>query len=224
MPSRSEVRVLQRSQVEVAQMARNELAGWWATIDKSDLNALRAEVERFFPMLIEDYGEVASTAAADWYDQIYRERPRLSQMRNEDIARARARWALGHAFQGDPDAAIGALKVVAAEMVREFGRDTIISSAGLNKRMFGRVPAGSDPCAWCLMLASRGFAYHSEEDAKPMRKSHYGECNCEVVPDDGQIPEGYDPDAMYKIYESVHARFDNDRDVAQKLRHKYGLR
>src|SRR5690625_531951 len=74
MPSGADVAIRRGGQERAAQQARNELAGWWATIDKSDPVKLRAEVERFFPVLVESYGEVAATAAADWYDMIYAER------------------------------------------------------------------------------------------------------------------------------------------------------
>lgn len=204
-------------------MARTELAGWWATIDKSNPMNIRREVEEFFPILVEEYGNVASTVAADWYEEIYNERPRMSNLTNEERARARARWAIGGAFTGEMDKALGALSIVGAELVREFGRDTVMQSSRMNKRMFARVPAGPDPCAWCLMLASRGFAYHSESDAKPMTQSHYGTCNCELVAADGQVPDGYDPDALYEQYSSVHSKGDTAEQVAAKLRAKYGI-
>lgn len=223
MPSRADVRLLQLGQKRVTQMARNDLAAWWATIDKTDLDALRAEVERFFPVLIEEYGATAETVAADWYEQIYRERPRLAQgLANEEIARARARWAIGEAWRGNPAQALSTLQLVTDEMVRQFGRDTVMRSAKSNKRMFARVPRG-DTCSWCLMLASRGFAYHSAELAGKMAKFH-GDCDCEIVPDDGVIPDGYDADAMYEQYKSVHQTGDTDKDVAAKLRAKYGLK
>lgn len=225
MPSRADVRMLQQGQQRVAQMARNELAGWWATIDKSDLTALRTEVERFFPLLVESYGEVAATAAADWYDVIYEERPRMAAgMRNEDIARARARWAIGEAWRGDAPQALSTLSLVADEMVRQFGRDTIVRSAGANKRMWARVPAGSETCAFCLTMASRGFAYHSKEDAGGIAPDKFhGGCDCEIVADDGEVPRGYDPDRMYEIYKDSHQSGDTLSQVVMKLREKHGV-
>ena len=57
MPSRADVAILRGGQERAAQQARNELAGWWATTSKSDLTKFRAEVERFFPVLVESYGQ-----------------------------------------------------------------------------------------------------------------------------------------------------------------------
>lgn len=216
--------MLQMGQQRVAQMARNELAGWWATIDKSDPVKLRAEVERFFPVLVESYGEVAATAAADWYDMIYAERPRMAAgMRNEDIARARARWAIGKAWEGDVPQALSTLQLVTDEMVRQFGRGTIVQSAGANKRMWARIPSGSETCPYCLTMASRGFAYHTKEAAGGLNPDKFhGGCDCEIVADDGKVPKGYDPDKMYKIYEDVHEQGDTLSDVVVKLRAKHG--
>lgn len=45
MPTRAEVVGLRRSQQRVAQMARTELAGWWATLDTSNPANVRREVE-----------------------------------------------------------------------------------------------------------------------------------------------------------------------------------
>ena len=96
MPSRAEVRLLQLGQKEVARRARAELAGWWELLDKTDLDRLRSEVEEFFPTLIREYGRVGEAVAADWYESVYRERASIARdVSNEQMARARARWALG---------------------------------------------------------------------------------------------------------------------------------
>lgn len=223
MPTRAEVRLLQLGQKRVAEMARSELAGWWAMLDKSDLDRLRSEVETFFPILIEEYGRVAEVTAADWYEDIYKERSRLSAkgLSNEQMARARAKWAIGESWNGKHAQSLALLELVTDEMVRQFGRDAVQESAKANKRMYARVPVG-ETCSWCLMLASRGFAYHSETDAGKMAKFH-GDCDCEIVPDNGVIPDGYDADVLYEQYQSVHQPGDTDKDVARKLRAAYGI-
>lgn len=60
------------------------------------------------------------------------------------------------------------------------------------KVRFARVPRSMEPCAWCAMLASRGFVYRTQEDAAAA--SHH-DCTCDVVPgvkDSTTVP-GYDP-------------------------------
>lgn len=222
MPSRAEVRLLQLGQKEIARRARAELAGWWELLDKTDLDRLRSEVEEFFPTLIREYGRVGEAVAADWYESVYRERASIARdVSNEQMARARARWAIGQSWNGNHAQSLATLQVVADEMVRQFGRDAIKESAKSNKRMFARIPVG-ETCAWCLMLASRGFAYHSAEDAGKMSKFH-GDCDCEIIPDDGRVPAGYDVEALYEQYRSVHQGGDTDKQVAAKLRARYGI-
>jgi len=43
---------------------------------------------------------------------------------------------------------------------------------------YARVPTGAETCTYCMMLASRGFAYHTEESAG--HADHRG-CNCLIV-------------------------------------------
>lgn len=224
MPTRAEVRLLQYGQAEVARMARTELAAWWAMLDKSDLDALREEVLWFFPTLVEEYGNVAATVAADWYEEICQERASMEMgLDTFDKARARARWAIGESWNGKHAESLRTLELVADEMVRQFGRDSVTQSAAANNRRYARVPAGAETCAFCLMVASRGFAYHSAQTAGEMAKFH-SDCDCQIVPDNGVVPDGYDPDRLYEMYRSVNAEFGDATDVTRALREKFGLK
>lgn len=69
-----------------------------------------------------------------------------------------------------------------------------------NKPRFARVPTGDETCDWCLMLASRGFVYHTEAAA-----SHaHSDCDCRVVPSwDSMEVEGYDHDELYVMWQEA---------------------
>jgi hypothetical protein len=57
------------------------------------------------------------------------------------------------------------------------------------KPRFARVPTGTETCDFCLMLASRGFVYHTEATAS---HAHAG-CDCRTVPSwRAHEVEGYD--------------------------------
>lgn len=63
---------------------------------------------------------------------------------------------------------------------------------------WARVPSGDETCQWCIMLASRGFAYHSAETA-----SHaHAHCDCRIIPGwTGYTSiDGYDPDLYYDMW------------------------
>lgn len=78
-------------------------------------------------------------------------------------------------------------KVAAAQACMENAR------RDRHKPKFARVPAGGETCDFCLMLASRGFVYASEQSA-----SHaHANCDCRVVPSwKAMGVQGYDPDAL----------------------------
>lgn len=90
---------------------------------------------------------------------------------------------------------------MARSQVRRMANQTMLANAGRDHARFARVPSGGRTCAFCAMLASRGFVYHTAETAGSMNRYHE-DCRCEIVPgfDDDTTIDGYDPDAMYEAY------------------------
>lgn len=77
------------------------------------------------------------------------------------------------------------------------------------KPRWARVPQGKS-CAFCTMLAGRGFAYTSEEAAGGDGNTYHDHCHCRVIPSWGkQTLTGYDP----KHYASM---YDGTKDAAGK--------
>ena len=73
---------------------------------------------------------------------------------------------------------------------------------------YARVPSGRETCAFCFILASRGFCYDSEFSAGGKGNYYHPHCDCIIVPGfglgsgvnpDTQI-EGYKPTEMQKRY------------------------
>lgn len=105
---------------------------------------------------------------------------------------------------------------------------------------YARVPTGEETCDFCIMLASRGPIYHSEESAGAYDHYH-PHCDCRIVPfwgtyrvetDKGGIIrrsglmgiEGYDPDAYFEKYlDLATEKFRNRmRTAADKAHEKHG--
>lgn len=86
------------------------------------------------------------------------------------------------------------------------------------KPRWARVPTGVETCSFCIMLASRGFVYHSEETA-----SHaHAHCDCRVVPswDKSPLAQGYDPDKYYDMWkhpEKYASDEENKKDKSQGI-------
>ena len=70
------------------------------------------------------------------------------------------------------------------------------------KPIWARVPVGIETCSFCIMLASRGFVYESDETA-----SHaHANCDCRVVPSwdkDNPRIEGYDPEYYLRVWRRI---------------------
>ena len=84
---------------------------------------------------------------------------------------------------------------------------------------YARVPTGAETCTYCMMLASRGFAYHSEESAG--HADHRG-CNCLIVAGIHGMSyvEGVDIDEQYRTWKelaSADAQFDKGELTKDEL-------
>lgn len=74
-------------------------------------------------------------------------------------------------------------------------RDSMVRNCERNGVRYARVPTNSNPCDYCVMLASRGFVYRTAKDAEAGSHAH---CMCLVCPGGSSTTiEGYDPDALY---------------------------
>lgn len=221
MPSRSEVRLLSDGMGEVVRQAQAELTTFWGTLDHSNPLRVREQLEVFYPALTDSYGDTAATIAADWFESSVGRPAVLAPLIDGDQINQRLRWAMGHSFAGDSAGSLATLGFITDELVKRPGRDTIQESSGRAKVRFARVPSGSDTCAYCLMMASRGYVYYSREAAAAMGRYH-PDCNCSVVPDDGVQPEGYDPDELQKQY--LAAQGGTTKETLASMRENLGLR
>ena len=88
---------------------------------------------------------------------------------------------------------------------------------------WARVPRGSVTCAFCTMLAGRGFVYTSEEAAGGgLGNRYHNHCDCEPVPSWGEAKlSGYDPGKLDALYQQAKAQAPDGsgyRDILAKMR------
>lgn len=194
-------------------------------------------LDEAWPALLDKYGGMTASVAADLIDEWMEGKAKLKVVRSvdEDRANARMRWALGS------QEVFGNLDGLVDELTRQPARSTMISTA---KRTPGagwaRVPkSDAKACAFCLMMASRGGDFGSEQSAKyvvgrggrPRGKRALGKkfhdfCRCEPVlmssPEDA--PEGYDQDELYDQYRTAYdAGSGSTTDTLAKMREQLGI-
>lgn len=105
---------------------------------------------------------------------------------------------------------------LARDQVKRRANRTMAENCARDGVRYARVPRGSETCGFCIMLASRGFAYTTPEAAQ---HAHDG-CDCKVMPGfDGAEVEGYDPDSMYDLYREARERAEHktDRDISREI-------
>lgn len=194
----------------VSEQARRKLADALSQIDYTqDVATIRNAVIAVMQPACGASTQVAAQLAADFYDGL------------------RVRFGVVDDFEAEPqslripDATDGAVRAFAQDLVEEKPLNDFIGKCvdridyetrraanecvaynakkDPKKPKWARVPAGAETCEWCIMLASRGFAYLSEESA-----SHsHAHCDCRVVPSwDKNNPavQGYDPDKYYDMW------------------------
>lgn len=72
-----------------------------------------------------------------------------------------------------------------------------------NKLRYARVPMGN-ACAFCLMLATRGFTYYTRTSAGEDKGHYHVHCHCKIVAGTKNTKvAGYDPDGLNKRIKQV---------------------
>lgn len=93
---------------------------------------------------------------------------------------------------------------------------------------WARVPRGRVTCAFCTMLAGRGFAYTSEEAAGGgLGSKYHNHCDCEPVPSWGEAKlAGYDPEKLDALYREAARGLPDGasyREILSRMRAQGGV-
>lgn len=179
------------------------------------------------PTITNKYGNISALVASEYYDEIrslaktpYPYTSTLAETVSIEQVESSVRYASRHLFNGNKQAAMDYLNGVIDKYVKQPARDTIAlnSSRDPAKPKFARVPTGSKTCAWCLMLAGRGFVYSSAKSAGKLGQYHKA-CDCQPVPSFGDDRlKGYDPKALEEMYEkAIHYDEHGHADLTKTL-------
>lgn len=200
----------------LSQQARGMLAARLAQIDIADVSASADEVVA----VMEEYCGAAVRNVEALANRFYRAarmqalgvdnfEPDATSDRVPAATEGATRAILQRAVDGDVDGCVEQLLLRLDYETKRAAGSTVIN-AGMSdpiKPRYARVPTGAETCDFCIMLASRGFVYHSEASAGMLDHWH-ANCDCRVVPGFGKSPQvdGYDPDEWYEQYESLGMR------------------
>lgn len=169
-----------------SQAAQRDFMKVWALLDFDDLETAKLILLDLLPGLVEKYGDAAAEAAAEMYEAVClaetgkRTTAELAKASQKKVRKS-VHYASTLMAAGAFDKAFGVLRSALDYHVKKPARDTVERNAKRDGIRWARVPQGTSTCAWCIMLASRGFVYHDEDLAKESHGYHEG-CDCLPVP------------------------------------------
>lgn len=204
---------LSRMERAAADYVRRRVDAYMASYPEASV----AEVRDFAIGVVDDavgaYGDAASTAAADLYDELAEASPKTLPTAAVDTSDVsgyvdkEVRYQAGKLVDGAPPAFAEAVAACASDQVSRRANATMAGNVQRDHIRFARVPMGGETCTFCAMLASRGFVYRSAKSAGEGTHWHRN-CRCKVVPETAGTVEGYDPDEWYarwKEFERIDA-------------------
>jgi hypothetical protein len=232
----ADVTAYRQTQTDLVALALAALARWWEQVAMWSPDALVVGLEAFLPDLVAAYGDAASLAAADWYDELRAQaappgrafRAVMATPASPEQVAAVARWAAGPLFSATPDRAT-ALEHLAGgvqRLVLQPARQTIAASTSQDPAgaRWARVPSRADTCAFCRLLASRGAVYESADTAggSPETSYHSG-CGCVPTPVWPGEQEPYDVDVFLEQYNAARAKAGgNPKAILAQMRQDLG--
>lgn len=211
MTTRRDVNDLAAANRGVVTLVRRDLAAFFGSLNLSRPEAARDALVGFLPRLVQAYGDVAATVAAEWYETVRAREvggsfsARLASVAPADQTEKGARYAARHLFTDNPAQTLTVLGGAVQRYVLNPSRATIAENAQRDRARFARVPVGAKTCAFCSMMSSRGFVYNTRDTAGAFSDWH-DDCDCQVVAEwdrESHGIEGYDPDAVYRMYLSA---------------------
>jgi len=152
------------------------------------------------------HGDMAQALAGQLYDEVCAAEgietdafELFGDIIDEDMLSSKVRYFARALVEGDGGRFLDDCSALADFYVRRCNYESMIRNCYRNNVRYARVPTGPSTCDFCLMLASRGFVYYSEQSA---REGSHRSCDCVVVPG-GQSTsiEGYDPDMLYDLWQ-----------------------
>lgn len=179
-------------------------------------NATVAEVRNLMAETIREavnlYGDSASTLSNELFDEIAEDNKEsypTGIYNNIDPNKVdeKVRYFAKSLVKGNVADFDHSVRDITQYYVKRCAFDNMFKNCKKNKLRYARVPSGLETCAFCFMLASRGFVYDTDASAGGDGHSYHQHCDCIIVPGfhdsemdpDSQI-EGYKPNELYDRY------------------------
>ena len=158
-----------------------------------------------------NFTDLTATLACDLFDELAEEvgfegeRARLYETTDWQMVDRKVHYLAEFLNEGDKERFKREVSDLTHYYCKRAAYDNMVANCRGQRVKWARVPTGLETCAFCFMLASRGFAYLSEKSAAEGHHGYHDNCDCVVVPGfegpDGNPRvkiDGYDPEVMYR--------------------------
>ena len=149
------------------------------------------------------YGEGAAAAAAEMYDAIAL--ASKAKVPPAEPARTATYGEVAKAVNGTLKQNPEIVPSAVSRLVKTAGVDTTINNAIRDRAYYAWIPRG-DTCAFCIMLASRGWQPASPSELEGDHAKHiHANCDCTYAVRFGSnlMVEGYDPSEYLDMYQGA---------------------
>lgn len=200
----------QAAQATIAARLTASLPPLWQLVDLSNLNDTLPTYSTAVAAMVRRYGRASAALAASFYEAQRRAasvpgafRVALAPTAGVEQVSKGVDWATRGLWSATPnaEAAQTLIKGVAEKYALQPGRMTIITAANNDRQSTGwarQVEPGA--CSFCLLLATRGANYRSEQSADFAAHDH---CHCHVEPLFGPYEPSAEVRQAQAIYRSV---------------------
>lgn len=198
------------AQNRISTRAKSAMRRW---LDENGTGDRAAMTERAYA-LSTTYGEASAALACEMYDAV-------AVLEGAELPPAEP--APTATWEETSDAVYGAadrsrnleyLSGVVGRLVKQAGADTTLRNAARDHAEFAWIPMGTETCAFCIALASRGWQPASGDLSGGHAEHIHENCFCEfaVRHDRGTRFPGFDPQKYLDMY--YGADLDGERPTA----------
>lgn len=156
------------------------------------------------------YGDQAAALAGALFDRLaaehgYAAGSTVQSVIDDAEIERKVRYFAGSLASGKVEEFDRSVSDLTGYYVKRSAFENMVRNCERNGIRYARVPSGTETCAFCFMLSSRGFVYRSKASAGKNHRTgdgYHHNCDCIVVPGFGDLPpdaqvEGYAPSQMY---------------------------
>lgn len=192
-------------------------------IEKNGVEDVNALIDYAYALATR-YGEASAALSAEMYDVIATLEKGV--LPAAELATTANYGEVAKTIQGILKTSVNAeqLSNAVGRLVKQAGADTTLKNAIRDRAEFAWVPVG-DTCAFCIVLASRGWQPATSRAVNGDHAEHiHTNCDCtyavRFTHESGV--SGYDPDKYYDEYMSAdtssvgYGSVNNDRDVSKR--------